>query len=126
MPMGISTVLRPTVTTSEIPGTYSTPGRPPLVRLAAGSAASNKRGARSVRSGARVAGCFVTLPEKTHGPLVICEGYATGASILEATGHSVVCAINGGNLLDLAKAIRERWPHREIIVAADKDQFTEG
>ena len=50
-------------------------------------------------SGGRVAGCFFTLADKADGPLVICEGYATGASIHEATGHSVICCMNSGNLL---------------------------
>ena len=57
---------------------------------------------------------------------MICEGYATGASIHEATGHAVICAMNSGNLSEVAKAARELWPQREIIVAADDDQFTDG
>jgi putative DNA primase/helicase len=77
-------------------------------------------------AGGRVSGCFFTLADKPDGPLVICEGYATGSSIHEATGHAVICAMNSGNLLEVAKAARERWPQREIIVAADNDQFTDG
>jgi len=83
-------------------------------------------GSKNFLTGGRVAGCFFTLADKAHGPLVICEGYATGASIHEATGCAVLCAINCGNLLDVAKAARELWPQREIIVAADNDQFTNG
>ena len=76
--------------------------------------------------GGRVAGCFFTLADKPDGTLVVCEGYATGASIHEATGFAVVCAMNCGNLLAVSKALREKFPQREIIIAADNDQFTDG
>ena len=83
-------------------------------------------GAKRFLSGGRITGCFFTLDDKPAGPLVICEGYATGASIHEATGHAVVCAMNCGNLTPVAKALRAKWQERDIIIAADDDQFTEG
>jgi putative DNA primase/helicase len=86
----------------------------------------NRDGTKKFLSGGRVSGCFFTLADKTDGPLVVCEGYATGASIHQATDHAVICAMNSGNLLEVAKAARELWPHREIVVAADNDQFTDG
>jgi len=82
-------------------------------------------GEKRFLTGGRVQGCFFTLADKTDGPLVICEGYATGASIHQATSHAVICAMNCGNLLSVAKAARELWPQREIIIAADNDQWTE-
>ena len=83
-------------------------------------------GAKRFLSGGRVAGCFLTVTGKPDGPLVICEGYATGASIAEATGHAVVCAMNAGNLLAVSTALRAKWPERDILVAADNDQWTDG
>jgi putative DNA primase/helicase len=83
-------------------------------------------GLKKFLTGGCVAGCFFTVADKVDGPLVICEGYGTGATAHEATGYSVICAMNCGNLLEVAKAARELWPQREIIVAADNDQFTEG
>jgi putative DNA primase/helicase len=77
-------------------------------------------------AGGRVSGCFYVLADKAEGPLVICEGYSTGASAHEATGHAVICAMNCGNLLEVATAARELWPQREIIIAADDDQVTDG
>ena len=77
-------------------------------------------------TGGRIAGCFFTLADKPDSPLVICEGYATGASIHEATGYAVVCAMNCGNLLAVAKALREKLPTRDIIIGADNDQLTDG
>ena len=76
-------------------------------------------------TGGRCAGYFFTLTDKPDGALVICEGYATGASVHEATGFAVVCAMNCGNLLAVAQALREKFPAREIIICADNDQFTD-
>ncbi|WP_165421311.1 VapE domain-containing protein [Bradyrhizobium sp. Leo170] len=56
--------------------------------------------------------------------IIICEGYATGASIHEATGHAVIVAFDAPNLLPVAKVWRERFPDAIIIIAADNDQFT--
>lgn len=81
-------------------------------------------GSKRFLTGGRIAGCFFTLADKSDGPLVICEGYATGASVYEATGHAVVCALNSGNILAVAKALRSKFPDRAIIIAADNDQFT--
>ncbi len=74
--------------------------------------------------GGRVAGCCFTICDKSDGPMVVCEGYATGASIHEATGFAAVAAMNCGNLKAVAEALRAKWPGREIIIAADNDTFT--
>src|SRR5205823_827934 len=37
-----------------------------------------------------------------------------------------VAAMHCGNLLAVAKAMRAKWPKREIILAADNDQWTNG
>ena len=54
------------------------------------------------------------------GGAVLCEGYATGASIHMATGRTVVVAFDCGNL----KAVSE-WHQDIAYVAADND-LTEG
>ncbi|HEY3862041.1 MAG TPA: DUF3631 domain-containing protein [Verrucomicrobiae bacterium] len=82
-------------------------------------------GQKNFLGGGRIQECFFTLADKADGPLVICEGYATGVSLHEATGHAVICAMNCHNLIAVAKAARELWPQREIIIAADNDQWTE-
>ena len=66
-------------------------------------------GSKKFLAGGRIAGCFFTLCDKPDGPLVICEGYATGASVHEAIGFAVVCAMNCGNLLAVAQALRAKW-----------------
>lgn len=53
------------------------------------------------------------------GPLYIVEGYATGLSVHEATGASVVVAFSSGKLPAVAAVLRDRFPDREIIIAGD-------
>lgn len=59
----------------------------------------------------------------TAAALCVCEGYATGASIHEATGYAVAVAFNAANLIPVAKALRARFPDAKIIIAADDDAF---
>lgn len=58
------------------------------------------------------------------GTLVICEGFATGASIHEATGLAVRVAFNTANLKPLALALRAKYPEARIIICADNDRWT--
>ncbi|SHK26571.1 conjugative relaxase domain-containing protein, TrwC/TraI family [Roseomonas rosea] len=54
-------------------------------------------------------------------PLLIAEGYATGATLHEATGLPVAVAFNAGNLAAVAKAYRAADPSRLIVIAGDND-----
>jgi putative DNA primase/helicase len=56
-----------------------------------------------------------------QGVLCVCEGYATGATIHQATGHAVAVAFNAGNLKSVAIALRTKFPNARIIVCADND-----
>lgn len=60
----------------------------------------------------------------TRQVIVIGEGYATLASIHEATGHACIVAFDAGNLLPVGKVIRERFPDALLIFAGDNDQWT--
>ena len=71
--------------------------------------------------GGRKKGCYHPIGNKGTGDLGICEGFATGASIHEATGDDVIVAFDAGNLLPVAKAMREQYPNRKIILWADDD-----
>jgi len=59
-------------------------------------------------------------------PICIAEGFATGASIHEATGHAVVVAFDAGNLRKMAEALRAKYPDAVIVLCADDDCQTEG
>ncbi|MEC5397932.1 DUF927 domain-containing protein [Uliginosibacterium sp. H1] len=78
-------------------------------------------------SGAEKAGCFHLIGTPGAGvPLLVCEGYATGATLHAATGHAVALAFDCGNLKPVALALHEKWPDALLLVAGDDDRHTEG
>ena len=58
--------------------------------------------------------------------ICICEGFATGASIHEATGYPVVVCFDAGNMLKAAKAARAKLPDALIVMCADCDESGTG
>ena len=75
--------------------------------------------------GGRRTGCYHGIG-KPAGRLIVCEGYATGASLHEATGDAVAIAFNAGNLEAVAVALRAKYPALVLVVAADDDHLTDG
>lgn len=57
---------------------------------------------------------------------VLAEGFATAASVHEATGHLVLTCFDAGNLLPVALGVRQYQPEALIVVAADNDIWTAG
>ena len=57
----------------------------------------------------RISGCYFGIG-KPDGVLCIAEGFATGASIHQATGYAVAVAFDAGNLQAAARALREKFP----------------
>lgn len=57
------------------------------------------------------------------GIVLVAEGYATGASLHEATGLPVAIAFDANNLAPVAAALRKRYPNVRILVCADDDRF---
>ncbi|RUR51707.1 DUF927 domain-containing protein [Aeromonas veronii] len=53
--------------------------------------------------------------------IAVVEGYATGLSVHLATGATVYCAMDAGNLVNVAKIARCQHPTAEIIVCGDHD-----
>lgn len=58
-------------------------------------------------------------------PLVLAEGYATADTVARLRGHPVVAAFDSGNLDAVARSLRERWPDRPLLIAADNDHRAE-
>lgn len=58
--------------------------------------------------------------------VLIAEGYATAASIFEATGLPVAVAFDAGNLLPVAEAIKKRYRNAKVLICADDDFKSEG
>lgn len=55
--------------------------------------------------------------------ILLCEGWATGATLFEATQLTTYVAVDSGNLVHVAKSVREKFPFAHIIVCADNDQY---
>lgn len=58
-------------------------------------------------------------------PHIIVEGYATGATLHEATGRPVKVALNAGNLKEVALELRRVDPDRAIAISGDNDHTRE-
>jgi phage/plasmid primase-like uncharacterized protein len=54
-------------------------------------------------------------------PLVIAEGWATGETIVQLTGATVVVAFSSWNLEAVVRDFRGRYPHARIVIAGDND-----
>lgn len=86
----------------------------------------NNAGQKFFMPGGKVDSCFCPIfsPDDPADKIIICEGWATGASLRMATGLRVVCAFNAGNMPKVAKVIRKKYPNAELILTADNDQWT--
>ena len=58
--------------------------------------------------------------------IAICEGYATGATVHQATGYTVYIAFNCGNLEAVCRIAKKQNPAGTLIVCADNDHLTPG
>lgn len=79
-------------------------------------------GEKRFLTGGEIEGAYGSLG-KDVGEIYISEGYATAASIHEATGKASIWAFNAGNLEHVALAIRKKYPDSRLIICADNDQF---
>ncbi len=85
----------------------------------------DNEGDKRFLTGGRKHGLYFPIG-KPVGPICIAEGYATAASIYEATGHATACAFDAGNLLPVAQILRGKFPAAQIIICADNDLNTLG
>lgn len=82
-------------------------------------------GSKRFLTGGRMAGCYFSMGVPVDR-LLLCEGYATAASLYRATGWACAVAFNCGNLLAVARALRVKFPRMRIVVCADNDIATPG
>lgn len=78
------------------------------------------------RGGAKSRGFHLIGEARTDGVICIAEGYATAASIHEATGYPVAVAFDAGNLEPAAVSLRKAYPTATLIVCGDDDHVTPG
>ncbi|MCP1646976.1 VapE domain-containing protein [Pseudomonas nitroreducens] len=87
----------------------------------------NDQGKKLFPKYGRKAGLFHLLGDLAGAQCVAeAEGYATAASVHEATGWPVAMAIDSGNLPGVAAALRQLAPDACLVIAGDDDPTVTG
>ena len=71
-------------------------------------------------------GHFFHIGPQPTQVLLVAEGYATAASLFEASGWPVAVAFDAGNLQPVVNALAKRYKGVHILVCADDDYLTDG
>ena len=87
------------------------------------SISAQEGGAKRFEKDGRKAGNMHVIGElKPGADVLVAEGYATGASLHEATGKAVVVAFDSGNLEAVVGAVKQRYPNNPIYIMGDDDR----
>lgn len=80
-------------------------------------------GAKRFLSGGAKADHFALIggPLENAPAILLCEGWATGATAHVATELPVVAAMDAGNLVRVAPLIHTRFPEATLVILADND-----
>jgi putative DNA primase/helicase len=81
---------------------------------------------RFMRGGRMKGGHYVIGSRVTRPNVVICEGFATGATLHQETGALIYVAFNAGNLELVTRHAMRRHPSAPCIVAAANAAWTDG
>ena len=82
-------------------------------------------GTKRFQKDAAVKGGMHVLGVPGAGPIYVAEGYATAASIFQATGQATVCAFSSGNIPAVVEALRSKHSNA-IRICADRDEHGAG
>ncbi len=75
----------------------------------------------------KYAGCFFTFGKIEDGKRIqLSEGYATAASLFASNNHTSLMVVTRTNILNVAKAVHQKYPNSEIIICGDDDIETKG
>lgn len=81
-------------------------------------------GNKAYLPGGQKAGAFHSI--QGGEPVVVVEGFATGLTVHLASGATVYCAMDCGNLQVVADIARRQHPDVQILLCGDNDTHTEG
>jgi phage/plasmid primase-like uncharacterized protein/KaiC/GvpD/RAD55 family RecA-like ATPase len=81
----------------------------------------DESGKKKFNYGLDYKGCFHVVGGPIQDKCYIAEGFATAASVYEATGTPCVHALNASNITNVITALREVKPETRFIVAGDND-----
>jgi putative DNA primase/helicase len=79
-------------------------------------------GSKRFLTGMKKSGCFIRTDgmPSPDARLLICEGWATGQTLAALSpGVVVLAALDAGNLQAVACEARRRFPHIDLVIAAD-------
>ncbi|HEV8329482.1 MAG TPA: DUF3631 domain-containing protein [Nitrospiraceae bacterium] len=84
-------------------------------------------GEKQFLPGGKVKGGTFTMGDLTEAAtLLLCEGFATGASLHEATALPTVMAFSANNLHPVAEQLHRQYPAHRILVCGDNDIHADG
>lgn len=83
-------------------------------------------GSKKFKTGTNKAGHFYGIGTAEGDALLIAEGYATAATLHQATDYPALVAFDAGNLKPVAEIVKAKCPHLKIIICADDDRWTPG
>ena len=87
----------------------------------------DSNGNKKFLKGGKIKGCMCPLGKLDQSEKVyVAEGFATAASIFEASDIPTVCAFSAGNLADVSKAIKAKYPDKHLTIVADNDENGHG
>lgn len=78
-------------------------------------------GEKKFLAGTAKKGSYFSIGGKPESVLYLAEGYATAATIHEATGHPVAVCFDAGNIKQVAKQLHSKMPGVNIVVCGDND-----
>jgi putative DNA primase/helicase len=84
------------------------------------------QGRKRFKTHGKMRGCYYAFGGRPQDVLLVVEGYATGASLHDATGYPVAVAFNAGNLGIVATALRAKMPSVRIVICGDLDESETG
>lgn len=88
-----------------------------------------ENGVKRFAKDSRKEGCFHVvggMNQLAAAPaLVICEGYATAATLRQSLGFPTVSAFDSGNLAHVAQALHRKFPDKPVVIAGDDDRHLE-
>ncbi|WP_393936447.1 DUF927 domain-containing protein [Aeromonas rivipollensis] len=84
----------------------------------------NHNGNKRYLAGGQKTGAYHFIEGKEL--VAVVEGYATGLSVHMATGASVYCTMDCGNLATVAAIARRQHPDAQILLCGDNDEGTKG
>ncbi|EFH7953100.1 hypothetical protein ABMI96_004785, partial [Escherichia coli] len=77
--------------------------------------------ARILKDSEKTGNWFALGTPRNGQPILFAEGYATAASLHEATGLPVLMTVDAGNMISIAENVRQLWKQSPFIFCADND-----